>query len=57
LLQKTRDIIRQTVESNIAGMKPINFDYLKGILTDAVGQYLFQQTNKRPIVIPVILGV
>ena len=57
LLQNVRGIIRKTVEENIAGMKPINFDYLKGILTDAVSQYLFQKTNKRPIVIPVILGI
>ena len=57
LLQDTRNIIRKTVEDNVGNMRPINFDYLKGILTDAVSQYLFQKTNKRPIVIPVILGI
>jgi ribonuclease J len=57
LLQETRTIVRKTVEKNIAGMKPINFDYLKGILTDEVSHFLFDKTNKRPIVIPVILGI
>lgn len=57
LLATARELIKTTIESNTNGMYPINFDYLKGILTDKVSQYLFQETNKRPIVIPVILGI
>jgi len=38
-------------------MNPINFDFVKGDISDAVGKFLFQKTAKRPIVIPVILGV
>ncbi len=57
LLQGTRDLIRKTVEKNITGMRPINFDYIKRILTDTVGKHLFRKTNKRPMVIPVILGI
>jgi mRNA degradation ribonuclease J1/J2 len=38
-------------------MNPINFDYIKGNVTDAVARFLFQKTAKHPIVIPVILGV
>ena len=57
LLGAVRELIRTTIETNTAGMYPINFDYLKSILTDKVTQRLFQETNKRPIVIPVILGV
>jgi len=38
-------------------MNPINFDYIKNNLTDAVEMFLFQKTNKRPLVIPVLLGV
>ena len=57
LLGTARELIKTTIETNTAGMYPINFDYLKGILTDKVSQFLFQETNKRPIVIPVILGV
>lgn len=57
LLQETRNIIKKTIENVTVGMHPINFDYLKNILTDSVSQHLFQQTNKRPIVIPVILGI
>lgn len=57
LLQQTRLIIKRTVESSTNGMNPINFDYVKTNITDDVSRFLFQKTNKRPIVIPVVIGV
>jgi ribonuclease J len=57
LLHQTRIIIKKTVEETTQGMHPINFDYVKEKLTDAVARFLFQKTAKRPIVIPVLLGV
>jgi len=57
LLHQTRIIIKKTVEDATQGMHPINFDYVKEQLTDAVSRFLFQKTAKRPIVIPVLLGV
>lgn len=57
LLQQTRYIIKKTIEDTVAGMNPINFEYVKQVVTDNVSKYLFQQTAKRPIVIPVLLGV
>ncbi len=57
LLHQTRIIIKKTIEDTTAGMNPINFDYVKNVLTDNVGRFLFQKTAKRPIVIPVLLGV
>lgn len=56
LLNQTRLIIKKTVEESTRGMNPINFDYIKNNVTDAVGAFLLQKTAKRPIVIPVILG-
>jgi ribonuclease J len=57
LLQQARWIIKKTIEDATNGMNPINFDYVKQAVTDAVAKFLLQQTAKRPIVIPVILGV
>ncbi|MBA3550897.1 ribonuclease J [Patescibacteria group bacterium] len=57
LLQQTRYIIKKTIEESVEGMHPINFDYVKQVVADNVSKYLFQQTAKRPIVIPVLLGV
>ena len=57
LLKDARIIVKKTIEKTTAGMNPINFEYVKNILTDDVSRFLFQKTNKRPIVIPVLLGI
>ena len=57
LLNQARLIIKKTVEETTRGMNPINFDYVKSTLADDIGRFLFQKTAKKPIVIPVILGV
>ncbi len=57
LLQEARMLIKKTVETTTAGMNPINFDYVKSNVTDAVSRFLFQRTAKKPIVIPVVLGM
>ena len=57
LLNHARMIIKKTVEDTTRGMNPINFDFVKSTLADDVGRFLFQKTAKKPIVIPVILGV
>ncbi|KKQ35728.1 MAG: hypothetical protein US50_C0006G0001, partial [Candidatus Nomurabacteria bacterium GW2011_GWB1_37_5] len=57
LLQESRTIIKNTIEKETVGMWPIEFDYVKGLITDNVSRFLYQKTNKRPLVIPVILSV
>jgi len=57
LLDQTRLIVKKTVEDSASGMKPVNFDYIKDHVTDNVARFLYQKTAKRPIVIPVILGI
>ena len=57
LLREARFIIKKTIEDNAAGMHPINFDFVKDNLTETLNRFLFQKTAKRPIVIPVLLGI
>lgn len=57
LLSETRLLIKKTVEDLTAGMNPIDLEYVKSNLTDTVERYLFQKTSKRPMVIPVLIGV
>lgn len=57
LLRQARFIAKKTVEESIANMKPLDLEYVKDQVTDAVARLLFQETAKRPIVIPVILEV
>ncbi len=57
LLGQTRLIIKRSIEESTKNMNPINFDFIKNNVTDDVARFLFQKTAKRPIVIPVVLGV
>lgn len=57
LLQNARDLIKKTIERNVQNKRQVDFEELKKIVADDVSRYLFQQTAKEPLVIPVILGV
>jgi ribonuclease J len=57
LLKDTRHIIKRTVEEATAKMHPINLAYVKDMLRDQVGKFLFQKTKRRPMVLPVIIEV
>lgn len=57
LLNHARLLIKKTVEDSTRGMNPVDLDYVKDQLTDAMAGYLFSRTNKAPMVIPVLIGV
>ncbi len=57
LLNQARLLIKKTIEDSTNGMNPIDLDYVKNNLTDVVAGYLFQRTNKAPMVIPVLIGM
>ena len=57
LLHEVRLLIKETVEKATRGQNPINIDFVKDSITDAVSKYLMQKTAKRPMVIPVILTI
>ncbi len=57
LLKKARTIIKNTTEETIAGMDPIDFDYVKDTINRKISKFLFQSTGKRPVVIPVVLSI
>ncbi len=57
ILSEARHVIKRSIESATVGMNPINFDYAKNAVNEDISRFLFQKTAKKPIVIPVILGV
>lgn len=58
LLRESRDIIKQTIEARVAkDGKMLDMDDLKQDVADSVSKYLLQKTQKRPVVIPVILSI
>jgi len=57
LLRQVRIIIKKSIEDGTAKKSLIDFDYLKAGLGETVSKFLYQKTEKRPLVIPVILSV
>ncbi len=57
LLRDARVLIKDSIENSAKGMNPINVEMIKANVTDAVSRYLFQETAKRPVVIPVLLTI
>ncbi len=57
LLHEVRMLIKDTIEKSTRGQNPINIDFVKDNITDAVSKFLLTKTAKRPMVIPVILTI
>ncbi len=57
LLREIRTLVRTTIERAAYNMRPPNIDYIKDLTADTLGKFIFQETAKRPIIIPVVLLV
>lgn len=57
LLREIRTLVRNTIEKAAHTMRPPNIDYIKDVTSETLGKFIFQETAKRPIIIPVILLV
>jgi ribonuclease J len=57
LLRETRFLVKNVIEQNTQHMHPINIDYIKDVVSEAITKFIFQHTAKRPIVIPVMICV
>lgn len=57
LLREIRTLVRTTIERAAYNMRPPNIDYIKDLTADTLGKFIFQETAKRPIIIPVVLMV
>ncbi len=57
LLGEARVIIKKTISDTAKNANPIDFEYVKKKISEQVARFLLQKTNKRPIVIPVVLGL
>lgn len=57
LLREIRFLVKNTVEQVTRDMRPVDIDYVKDVVSDVLGRFIFQQTAKRPIIIPVMICV
>lgn len=58
LLKEVRRLTRKiTEEITVGGVRPINWTHVKDNLRERIGQFLFQKTKRRPMVLPVVIEV
>ncbi|MEK7610576.1 MAG: ribonuclease J [Patescibacteria group bacterium] len=57
LLRFVRLLAKRKIEETTAKMQPINFDYVKNLVREEIGKYLYQKTHSRPLVLPVLIEV
>ncbi|MEK7203458.1 MAG: ribonuclease J [Patescibacteria group bacterium] len=57
LLSEVRKRVRAIVERKTVGRRPINWIYLKDEIKEKIGSFLFQKTERRPMVLPVVIEV
>lgn len=57
LLRQVRIVIKKLVEDSTGRAGVMNFDLIKAELGENISKFLYQKTEKRPLVIPVILTV
>ena len=57
LLKEVRHKIRQIVEHTSSPEMTLNTDYIKNNIRDKIGQFLFTKTERRPMVLPVVIEV
>lgn len=55
MLAQVRKRIRHIIEKKAT--RPINWAYLKDALRDEIGLFLFQKTERRPMILPVVIEV
>jgi len=57
LLHQARYIAKKTIEDNTTNVSKIDYDHVKDEVTENIKKFLYKQTNKHPMVLPVILAV
>ena len=57
LLSDVRKKVKEIVEDTTLAGHPINWTYVKDNLRDKIGQFLYNKTERRPMVLPVVIEV
>ena len=56
ILRESTDLINKTVEEYLA-QESFDWGELKGAVRDSLAKFLFEQTKRRPAILPVVMEV
>lgn len=57
LLKEVKHEVRKVVETKGKGMREPNWTYIRSEVRDQIGDFLFQRTERRPMILPVVIEV
>jgi len=57
LLYQVRERVKDIVNHSVGGPELINANYIKEGIRDKIGQFLYNKTERRPMVLPVVIEV
>ena len=57
LIREVKHEVRKLVESKGKEKLEPNYAYLRNIVRDEIGEYLYQKTERRPMVLPVVIEI
>ncbi|MDP4001164.1 MAG: ribonuclease J [bacterium] len=57
LLKEVKHEVRKVVETKGKGNKEANWTFIRGEVRDQIGDFLFQKTERRPMILPVVIEV
>jgi ribonuclease J len=55
LMREAADLVQTTVADGIKNSKEFDWGNLKNSVRDALGKFLFEQTRRKPVILPVIM--
>jgi ribonuclease J len=57
LLKEVKHEVRKVVETKSKGPTEPNWAFIRSEVRDSIGEFLFQRTERRPMILPVIIEV
>jgi ribonuclease J len=57
LVREVKHEVRKLVENGDKKNQEPNWAYLREVVRDEVGEYLFKKTERRPMILPVIIEI
>jgi ribonuclease J len=57
LVNATKRVVEKVVKEKTAADTPVNWDYVKNNIRESVGSFLYTKTERRPMVLPVVIEV
>lgn len=57
LLNETRKKVKEIVNAKIPAEGPVNWAYVRNNIRDIIGEFLYKKTQRRPMILPVVIEV